>query len=88
MAFISAHIAEVGSALMSGAPAFLSGLSAAELNVVKHLIEERANPKIAEAKAETTEALSDVEAGWRAAVRQISERGGRGGIPGNGGAAA
>jgi hypothetical protein len=45
MAFISAHIAEVGSALMSGAPAFLSGLSAAELNVVKHLIEERANPK-------------------------------------------
>jgi hypothetical protein len=76
MPFVSAHIAEVGPALLSGAPAFLSGLTPAELGVARHLVEERANPEIAAAKEETTKALADAEQGWRAAVRQISARGG------------
>ena len=36
------------------------------------------NPEIAEAKAETAKALQETEAGWRAAIRQISDRGGLG----------
>jgi hypothetical protein len=59
------------------APGFLSGLSPAELNIVKQRLEVRADPEIAAAKAETTRALADAEAGVRNAIRQISERGGR-----------
>jgi hypothetical protein len=58
------------------APSFLSGLTPAELGVVKQRIEARANPEIAEAKAETAKALRETESGWRAAIRQISNRGG------------
>lgn len=61
-----------------GAPSFLSGLTPAELRVVKQRIEARANPEIAEAKAETAKAMQDAEAGWRTAIRQISDRGGLG----------
>jgi hypothetical protein len=58
------------------APSFLSGLTAAELGVVKQVVETRVNPGVAAAKQATTKALSETEAGWRAAVRQISARGG------------
>jgi hypothetical protein len=75
MAFINANAAEVGSAVIT-APAFLSGLSHAELGVVRHLIETTRNPEIAKAKADTMQALADAEQGWRAAIRLISERGG------------
>ena len=75
MAFIDSHATEVAAAVIS-APAFLSGLSPTELDVVKQRIEARSNPELAKSKAETTRALADAEAGWRNAVRQISERGG------------
>ena len=75
--FIDAHASEVAAAVLT-APSFLSGLTPAELGVVRQRIEARANPEIAAAKQATTRALSEVEAGWRAAVRQISDRGGLG----------
>ena len=77
MAFIDAHAIAVAAAVLA-APSFLSGLTPAELSVVKQRIEARANPEIAAAKAETAKALLETEAGWRAAIRQISERGGLG----------
>ena len=55
---------------MLAAPSFLSGLTPAELGVVKQRIEARANPDIAKAKAETAKALQETEVGWRAAIRQ------------------
>jgi hypothetical protein len=55
-----------------------SGRTPAELGVVKQRIEACANPELAKSKAETTRALADAEAGWRSAVRQISERAGLG----------
>jgi hypothetical protein len=75
MAFIDAYANEVAAAVLT-APGFLSGLTPAELGVVKQRIEARANPEIAKAKADTTRALADAEAGWRNGIRQISERGG------------
>jgi hypothetical protein len=54
----------------------LSGLSAAEVGVVRQQIAERINPLVARAKSDTLQALADVEQGWRNAVRQIAERGG------------
>jgi hypothetical protein len=47
-------------------------------------IEARANPEIAEAKAATAKAMQEAEAGWRAAVRKISEHAGLGKIPHDG----
>jgi hypothetical protein len=73
----SFHATEVAAAVLA-APSFLSGLTPAELGVVKQRIEARANLEIAEAKAETAKALQETEAGWRAAIRQISDRGGLG----------
>jgi hypothetical protein len=73
LAFIDAHASEVAAAVLT-ASSFLSGLTPAELGIVKQRIEARANPELAKSKAETTRALADVEAGWRAAIRQISER--------------
>ena len=79
LAFISSHLGEgeVADAVLT-APAFLSGLSPAELNIVRQRVEAHANPEIAAAKAETLRAMQDAEAGWRAAIRQISGRGGLG----------
>jgi hypothetical protein len=77
MSFIEAHTSDVAQAVLN-APSFLSGLTTAELGVVKQRIEARANPEIAKAKTETTRALANAEAGWRSAVRQISERAGLG----------
>ena len=77
MAFIDAQATEVAAAVLA-APSFLSGLTPAELGVVKQRIEARTNPEIAKAKAETAKALQDTEAGWRAAIRQICDRGGPG----------
>ena len=50
---------------MLTAPSFLSGLTPAELGVVKARIAQRANPALAQAKAEPIQALQDVEAGHR-----------------------
>ena len=83
MAFIDSHATEVAAAVLA-APSFLSGLTHAELGVVKQRIGARANPEIAEAKAETTKALAHAEQGWRAAIRQINDRAGRGKLPHDG----
>jgi hypothetical protein len=40
-----------------GAPSFLSGLSAAEIGVVRSELEQRLAPEVASLKAETTKAL-------------------------------
>ena len=70
VAFIDAHAVECGAAVLS-APAWLSGLTPAELGVVKQRIEARINPEIAEAKAETMKALQRCEVGFRNAANQI-----------------
>jgi hypothetical protein len=75
LAFIDAHASEVAAAVLT-APSFLSGLSPAELGVVKQQLEARANPEIAKAKVETLKALAELERGWRSAIRQNGERGG------------
>jgi hypothetical protein len=68
MAFIDAHATEVAAAVLA-APSFLSGLTPAELGVVRQRIEARANPEIAKAKAETLNAMQDAATGWSAAIR-------------------
>ena len=75
LAFVDAHASEVGDAVLS-APAFLSGLTPAELGVVKHRIEQRTDPAAAAAKAEALAALAELERGWRNAFNQIRECGG------------
>jgi hypothetical protein len=56
MASIDAHASEVAAAMLA-APSFLSGLSPAELGIVKQRLEARANPDVVEAKAATLKAL-------------------------------
>jgi hypothetical protein len=75
MAFIDNHVAEAGAAVLT-APPFLSGLTPAELAVVKRLIEARTNPEVAASKAAILKAMGQTEAGWRNAAAQIAERGG------------
>ena len=75
VAFIDAHATEVAAAVLS-APSFLSGLTPAELDVVKQRIEARANPEVAAAKAAAVTALAELERGWRNAANQIRVRGG------------
>ena len=83
MSFIEAHTSDVAQAVLN-APSFLSGLTTAELGVVRQRIEARADPEIAAAKAETVKALQQCEGGVRAAIRQISDRGGLGKVPHHG----
>jgi hypothetical protein len=75
LAFIDAHASEVGVAVLS-APAFLSGLTPAELGIVKQRIEARINPELAAAKAATVTALAEMERGCRNAAELIRARGG------------
>lgn len=65
----------VASAILT-APAFLSGLSDAELAMVKHKVEQHVSPEIAEARAATLKALEHAEAGWQKAMDEIGERAG------------
>jgi len=83
LAFCDAHATEVAAAVLS-APSFLSGLTPAELNIVKQRIEARANPAIAEAKSAAVTALAETERGRRNAANQIRARGGVGKIPHDG----
>jgi hypothetical protein len=59
-----------------GAPPFLSGLTDAEVGIVKAQVQKRVAPELAAAKAETLAALAQAEGGWRNAIAQINERGG------------
>jgi hypothetical protein len=70
------HAAEVANAVLGSAPSFLSGLSAADLDVARQRIAMRTNPEIAKAKSETLKALADAERGCRNAARSIRECGG------------
>jgi hypothetical protein len=76
LAFIDSHAAEVANAVLGSAPSFLSGLSAADLDVARQRIAMRTNPEIAKAKSETLKALADAERGCRNAARSIRECGG------------
>ena len=77
MGFIEKHASDpvVASALLT-APPFLSGLSDAELAMVKHKVEQHLSPEIVEAKAVTAKAIKETENGWRLAVDKIGERAG------------
>ena len=55
------------------APAWLSGLSPEDLNIVRTHVVLTRNPEIAAARAETEKALSETEKGYRAAVNMIRE---------------
>lgn len=87
LAFISGHVEDCGAAILT-APPMLSGLSATELNIVRHTLEMRTNPEIAKAKQDTMQALAHAEQGFRNAVRTIRERAGLDAVAGNGGMAA
>ena len=77
--FVAQHVHDPRViAAVLGAPAFLSGLTEADVGILKAQIAKRVAPEVAEAKTETVRAMQDAEAGWRAAIRQISERGGLG----------
>jgi hypothetical protein len=78
MVFIDAHATDVAAAVL-GAPAFLSGLTDADISIIKAQVGKRVAPEIAKAKVETLKAMQDAETGWRSAIAQISERGGLGG---------
>jgi hypothetical protein len=65
----------VAAALLT-APPFLSGLSGAELALVKHKVEQHVSPEIAEARDATLKAAKEAEAGWQSAIRKIAERAG------------
>jgi len=75
--FVTKHAndARVVQAVL-GAPAFLSGLTDAEIDVVRQQIEKRVAPQVASARAATHKALQETEAGWRNAISQIGERAG------------
>ena len=75
LAFIDANVGEVGASVLTG-PSFLSGLSPAEIGIVRQRIAARTNPKIAAARDEALKALADTEKGWRNAANQIRECGG------------
>ena len=75
LAFIDAHAIEVGAAVLTG-PSFLSGLTPAEVDIVKQRVAARTNPEVAKAKNVALTALADTEKGWRSAATQIKECGG------------
>jgi hypothetical protein len=78
MAFLQRHGGDptVASAILL-APPFLSGLSDAELALVRSKIERVAlPPEVIEAKAAVAKALAEVERGWLLANDKIASRGG------------
>jgi hypothetical protein len=64
--FLRTHATDpaVASAIL-GAPGFLSGLTDAELALVKHKVEQHISPEIAEARAATLKALKEAEQGCK-----------------------
>jgi hypothetical protein len=73
--FATQHGTDAGPAIL-GAPAFLSRLQPAEVEIVRRQYETSRNPQVADAKREAVDALEHCEAGFRNAVRIIRERGG------------
>ena len=77
MAFLEKNATDpvVAAALLT-APPFLSGLSDAELALVKHKVEQHISPEIAEARNATLKAMREAEQGWQRAIAKIGERAG------------
>jgi hypothetical protein len=75
--FLRTHATDpvVASAIL-GAPGFLSGLSEAEITIVRHRIDEHVAPEIAKARDATLEAMKEAEQGWQKAIDKIGERAG------------
>jgi hypothetical protein len=75
--FLRTHATDpvVASAIL-GAPGFLSGLSEAEITMVRHRIDEHVAPEVAAARDATLKAMKEAEAGWQRAVDKIGERAG------------
>jgi hypothetical protein len=85
--FVTKHIADAAPAVLQG-PAFLSGLTQAEIEIVRRQYKTKVNPELAEAKAKATDALAHCEAGWRNAANQIRSRAGLDKLGNGGGMAA
>jgi hypothetical protein len=77
MSFVEKYAGDpvVASAIMT-APLCLSGLSDAEVAMVRKKIESHVDPRIIEAREQTTKALKETEAGWQRAQQLIAERAG------------
>lgn len=77
MSFVEQYAADpvVASAIMT-APLCLSGLSDAEVAMVKKKIESHVDPRILEAREQVTKALKECEQGWQRAQQLIAERAG------------
>jgi hypothetical protein len=73
--FVTKHIVDAAPAVLQG-PAFLSGLTAAEIDIVRRQYEATRNPAAAEAKSKAMDALAHCEAGWRNAANTIRTRAG------------
>lgn len=58
------------------APAYVSGLTEAEYQLVKLQLERRAPPEIIEGRAFTQKASTEIERGWRAVIARVGERAG------------
>jgi hypothetical protein len=68
MSFLEAHASDptVASAILT-APLFLSGLSDAEVAMVRLKVEQHIAPEIIEARDATAKAMQEVEEGWQRA---------------------
>jgi hypothetical protein len=65
----------IASAVLT-APQFLSGLSEAELKMLRHKIETHISPEITAARQSSAQALAEVEQGWERAQAVIAQRAG------------
>jgi hypothetical protein len=74
LGFVEQHLKDprVASPVL-GAPPFLSGLTDAEVDVVRKRIEQQVAPEIAEARDATLKALEQAEQGWQRAINKIGE---------------
>ena len=77
MAFLEKSAADpvIASAILT-APYFLSGLSDAELAMLKHKVERHVSPAVVEQRDASTNAIREVEAGWQRAQDVIAQRAG------------
>jgi hypothetical protein len=78
LSFLEKHASDkmVASALLT-APGFLSGLSEAEIGMVRSKVEKDAlSPEIVKARTEVENALREAKVGWGRAATMIAQRGG------------
>ena len=75
VSLIDQHAADqrVASAVL-GAPAFLSGLTEAEMAIVHQRVEQHVSPEFANARDAMRKALTEAEQGWQRAQDVIGQR--------------